>query len=444
MNSLFRLKMTGLFKTKLKSRLSATKFSAGYGEKSITPPLGADLSGYGFYLDRRAEGVLDDLKVRALYLKNKAEPLILISCDLLSLQVEFSDKVRGEIASSHKINSRNIFLACTHTHTGPAAHPLPGLGEVRPGYLEKVSRAIKEAVSAAELGGKEAEFFFSLLRIEPIGYNRRKGNFEEIDPMLKVGILKQGEKRIFLFNYACHPVVLGPAKQVSADWPGAVIHEIEKKGDRAIFFQGFCGDIDPVTNLNCWGAGTKEDLLFYGKMLAQRVYRAENFASPLTETGLKAAEKRIRLPLQVLRKDEIEKETKSFLEKNRHFPHAERLAEEWKKRAEQSCEEFREKPWLENAPIQAFGIGGLKILGIPGEVFSRIGLNLQKKWRSLLTAGYANGNVGYLPTRSAYRTAGDYAAYCAPKFYSTFAFSPEVEGILIKESSRLLSSISGQ
>ena len=40
----------------------------GYGEATITPPLGTDLTGFGFYLDRKAEKILDDLKVRALYL----------------------------------------------------------------------------------------------------------------------------------------------------------------------------------------------------------------------------------------------------------------------------------------------------------------------------------------------------------------------------------------
>jgi hypothetical protein len=47
---------------------SPSRFSAGYGERLITPPMGVDLSGYGFYLDRKAGAVLDDLKVRAVHL----------------------------------------------------------------------------------------------------------------------------------------------------------------------------------------------------------------------------------------------------------------------------------------------------------------------------------------------------------------------------------------
>ena len=33
---------------------SGSSLQAGYGEKTITPPLGTDLAGFGFYLDRRA------------------------------------------------------------------------------------------------------------------------------------------------------------------------------------------------------------------------------------------------------------------------------------------------------------------------------------------------------------------------------------------------------
>jgi hypothetical protein len=58
-----------------------------------------------------------------------------------------------------------------------------------------------------------------------------------------------------------------------------------------------------------------------------------------------------------------------------------------------------------------------------------------------MTAGYANGDVGYLPTEEAYLNPDDYACYCAPKFYGLFNFAPAVEKVLIEESSRVLSLI---
>jgi len=40
------------------------KLMAGYGEKIITPPLGIELTGYGFYLERKANYINVILKVR--------------------------------------------------------------------------------------------------------------------------------------------------------------------------------------------------------------------------------------------------------------------------------------------------------------------------------------------------------------------------------------------
>jgi neutral ceramidase len=417
------------------------KLFAGYGEKIITPPPGIDLCGYGFYLDRRAESVLDDLKARALFLKNDSQALILISCDLIGFAVEFSDAVRQEISSRHNLPFQNILLACIHTHSGPATQSLPGLGEVNPAYLEKVKASILEAVAQSEEDLSEADFTFSSEVCEPIGFNRRKRDFEEIDSQLNAAIFRQGNRKIYLLNYACHAVTLGPTKQVSADWPGALIREVEKDSNKGIFFQGFCGDIDPVSNLNRWGAGTKEDLLLYGKMLWARARKAESFAKAPGEPSLKAAENRISLPIYVCKKNEIEKEVEIFLEHNRRFPQAERVIREWKKKALENFDQLSKNPFMENIPIQAAAIGGLKILGLPGEVFCLFGIKLRKKYTALLTLGYSGGSIGYLPTRKAYSQADDYACYAAPKFYSVFPFSPEIERILLKESQTLLAKI---
>jgi len=83
----------------------------------------------------------------------------------------------------------------------------------------------------------------------------------------------------------------------------------------------------------------------------------------------------------------------------------------------------------------------MQILGLPGEVFCSPGIKLREKFPALMTAGYANGDVGYLPTEEAYLNPDDYACYCAPKFYGLFNFTPKIELTLIEESSQLLSSI---
>jgi hypothetical protein len=420
-----------------------SSLTVGYGERVITPPLGVDLCGYGFYLDRKAERVRDDLKVRALFLRNEDQALVLASCDLVGFSVDFSDSVRRTIARDHNIPAQNILLACIHTHSGPATQSLPGLGEVDEKYMKKVRRAIEEAAAEAHERMKEADFTFAFEAIEPIGYNRRTKNFKGIDPILKVALLRQKSQKIYLLSYACHPVVFGPLKNVSADWPGAVVSGIEKRGHQAIFFQGFCGDIDPVSQLNRWGAGKDEDLALYGEMLSRRVFKAEKFAVEPRKNSLKAIETRIAIPLRVPSQEQIEAEAQEFAKTYAQFPGGSRFAEEWKDKALAALSTFRFKPYLENVPLQAMAVGHIKFLGIPGEVFCGLGLKLQRRWHPLFPLGYANGSIGYIPTRRSFGDSADYACYCAPKFYTLFPFTPDIEKTLIRESDRLLASLKG-
>jgi hypothetical protein len=413
---------------------------AGYGEVTITPPLGTELAGFGFYLDRTAESVLDDLKVRVLYLDDRAAQLLIISCDLIGFSVSQADKIRAQVGAGLGLPPRNILLACTHTHSGPATAALAGLGRVDFRYVRRLPSAILEAAELAVRSAATAELGWAIEAVEPIGFNRRRRSFEEIDPWLKVLVVRRKEGRVYLLNYACHAVTLGPTGEVSADWPGALVREIERSGDRGLFVQGFCGDIDPVAYLNRRLGANAEDLDLYGKLLAARARKAENGATFSSLVRLQAVERRIRLPLLVPRRRDLEREVREALKFRGEFPKTRLIIRRWKQRAEKHHLALRRSPWMENLPLQAMTVGDLRLLGLPGEVFCGYGLKLRKKWPALMTAGLANGDVGYLPTRRAFNTAGDYACYFSPKFYALFPFSPAIEPILLRASREILSS----
>jgi hypothetical protein len=414
---------------------------AGYGEKTITPPLGLELSGYGFYLDRCAESVLDDLKVRAVFLDGGTSRIVLISFDLIGFTVAFADRLRAAVSRKLKIPPANITLACTHTHTGPATQPLPGIGEMDDRYMKTLPAAAQAAAAAAAADAREAEFSSAAEAIEPIGYNRRSGNFDGIDPYLKVASFTRPDGRIFLLNYACHAVVVGRKPLVSADWPGAAVRALEARGHRAAVLQGFCGDIDPVTNLNRWGEGTPEDLKLYGEILAGRAVKSAGLSPRIKKVSLRTAEKRIRIPLDVPAREEIEARAAFFLEKNAGFPMADRYADEWARTAREKYAGLAAKPYVDNVPVQALSIGGLRIIALPGEVFSAYSLMLAREFPFLLTAGYANGNAGYLPSGSAFEDPQDYASVFAPMFYTIFPFRRDLPLLLVGTARELLSTV---
>jgi hypothetical protein len=414
---------------------------AGYGEKIVSPPLGTDLTGFGFYLDRRTDRILDDLKARALFLKDEVQALLLVVCDLLGFTVPFSDEVRRRLARELGIPRQNILLACTHTHSGPAAQPLAGLGVVNHAYVKALPGAISEAAAMAVASPLPAEFGCQVEAVEPIGYNRRNRDFVEIDPWLKVAVFKQKDQKIYLLNYACHAVTLGPTKEVTADWLGATVAEVEKTGNRALVFQGYCGDIDPVCYMNRRLGATADDFKLSGKILAERAFKVEKYTAFAEGSKLRAIETRIRLPLQVFPKKNLDKETESAYEATKEFARSREVVQAWRKRVVKHHDAYLKSPWMENVPIQAIGIGDLKILALPGEIFSGYGVKLAAKWPRLMTFGYSNGNIGYLPSRKAFSTPNDYACYCAPKFYALFSFAPEVEQTLLRAGQDLLGKI---
>lgn len=416
--------------------------TVGYGERTITPPLGVDLAGYGFYLERRAESVLDDLVCRAVCVRAGGRALLLIACDLIGFTVEEADAIRAALAAAHGLPRQAVLLAATHTHCGPATQPMPGLGEVDEPYMARLRGLVAEAAAEAVASARPAGFARALEAIEPLGYNRRRKDFRGVDNVLKAVVFTTAERRLYLLNYACHAVVFGRRRHVSADWPGAVVREIEKAGDRAVVFQGFCGDIDPVLQMNRWGEGTPDDLGDIADLVRRRLARAGRYAArPAGQVVLAAREDRIDIPLTVPGKRAIERQAAAFARTYAQFPGADRFAEDWRRRALEAAPAMRRDPAVRNVPVQALAIGGLRMAALPGEFFSEIGLKLRRTFDPLLPVGYANGNIGYIPTDRDYRDRTDYACYCAPMFYGLFPFAPGIERTFLTAARRALRRI---
>ena len=72
---------------------------AGFGMWELTPPMGVELAGYGYYLGRRAESVRDPLYARAVIIETEEEKSLLISCDVLGLSRTVCDAVIAHAAS---------------------------------------------------------------------------------------------------------------------------------------------------------------------------------------------------------------------------------------------------------------------------------------------------------------------------------------------------------
>jgi hypothetical protein len=126
--------------------------AAGFGKWELTPPIGVELAGYGYYLNRRALSVRDPLYARAVLLETDYMRSLVISCDLLGL----SKSVCAEVfryAQKLRIPTERVMIVSTHTHTGPAIKYHEGCGFVDEVYAATVGSLICRAIdeSATDL-----------------------------------------------------------------------------------------------------------------------------------------------------------------------------------------------------------------------------------------------------------------------------------------------------
>jgi len=95
----------------------AESLSGGAAEIDITPPVGARLAGY--FSERLATGTHDSLHAKAVVLRQGAEQIALVSCDLLGIPLGVTTKARAQASRRTGIPLRNIVICATHSHTGP-------------------------------------------------------------------------------------------------------------------------------------------------------------------------------------------------------------------------------------------------------------------------------------------------------------------------------------
>ena len=282
----------------------------GYSIIDITPPIGIELCGYGCFLERKAENVLDLLYARAVNLNDGNKKLLLINCDLVALTESITRKVKKMLSDNFKIAEECIMLLSTHTHTGPCPGKSMGiaLGEPDEKYISLLTELLYEAGRTAVLNTREVKQARQFVRaIEPIGYNRADPQGSVDNSLHGIAFYFKEGKPLALVSHGCHPVTLGASTQISADYPGRVVRALSNKGFDGVFLTGFCGDIDPVSNLKKWGSGTSEVIDGYGERIANAFTEWVEKADPMDNMNLDAFEIPISLELQCLKDDEIEK-----------------------------------------------------------------------------------------------------------------------------------------
>lgn len=362
---------------------------AGYGKTEITPPLGVELAGYGYYLKRRATRVDDPLFVRAVALEDRGRTYVVVSCDILGLNRGIVGRVRAALLDKHAIPPSHVLIVSIHTHTAAPAIAHEGCGEVCPEYVETLPGAILAACEDALSDMRRVTSLrFSMGRLDGRYAYNRAAEDGPVDDRARGFLLSRSERApIALISYACHPVCHGRSTGVSADYPGRVCRMAEEKGVLPVYLNGLCGDIDPLTRED----GARIDA-FAAAILSALTDEME---LPMRVFGGEVADEIRLLPVS---REDIESAAERAASRPDAIPGADRVARAWER---EMLSKFDDLPSREPISVHYLVLGGVPVAALPFEGFCAIGHKIRDVLGDTraLTLGCADELLGYLPTR---------------------------------------------
>ena len=391
---------------------SLAQLRAGVGETDITPPLGTPLRGY--YNERLATNVHDPLYAKALVLEDGSQTLVIVITDLVDVAPAGFKEARARIAQDMGIPAANIIISATHTHTGP---------EMSPAYQDMLATKIYDAVAMAQQALQPAAIKSGVGEEESVSFHRRfmmkdgtvKFNPGPLNPDIvrpmgpidpEVGILyvetPGGKPIAVLVNFAIHLDTVG-GTEISADFPAFISQVLKKmmgEDTMVLFGLGTCG------NINHFNVKSPETLKGFqraeriGYALAASVIRELPALESAQVTQLQAAHEDLQLKIPEYTEQQVAEAKVNAQKKSDHESSTPEIREAMKilRVQERNGEPLQ-------AEVQAFGLGDVGIVALPGEIFVELGLEIKEKspFKHTFILTLSNNSIGYVPNEEAFQ-----------------------------------------
>ncbi len=323
-------------------------------------------------------------------------------------------------------------IACTHTHTGPLTADWPENQMVADAaYLDVLGRRIADAAVLASKRLLPVSAWVAHGKVEGVAFNRRywmndgslrtnppfqspgiAGPAGPLNPDLGLLLLRgfDGEPAALLTSYALHPDQVG-GTALGADYEGVMVGLLKGAlgaGCAVLCTNGCAGDINhfdmsrpgPQYGMACAERS--------GRALAGEAIRRLSDLAPLEAPRLRAASRGIELPLRVPTPEEVEwarplagTPMTEFDQAGLDIVAADRIME-LHARGETHIP----------AEITAITLGELALVGLPGEIFSQLGLEIKRNspFTHTFVVELCNDSIGYLPPHNVYEEGGYEAA----------------------------------
>ncbi len=415
----------------------ASEFKAGFARVDITPPIGTGLSGYSMV--RISDGIKDTLDLNAVAFSDGSNKAVVISADIINFRAYFN-LYRQQVAKAAGLPPEAVFIACTHTHTGPVigaciyGQTFDSFDKAST-YERFVGERLADVAQLAIADLAPAKLSIARGEAKNISFIRRyrmkdgtcrtnpgRDNPDVVGPVGKpdemvqlVRIDREGHDAIAIVNFQCHPDTIGGTK-ISADWPRVVRETVERAldGVKCIFINGAQGDSNHICVDSSRKIPSGRNIVYrhMGRVVAGAVLGAWDACEPVAagKVGFGVRETKV----------------KTNRPKPEELPEAERIWALYKAGKlsqipgtgmQRTTNEAaaRRKVYLKDGPdyfdfpLSAVTVGdSLAFVGFPGEPFTAYGTILKEKspFRMTVPACITNGNFGYLPTDEALRETG--------------------------------------
>ncbi len=342
-------------------------------------------------------------------------PVAIVACDILMVSRDILDEAARRIEKSYGIPFENVLINASHTHHAPTTATIHGY-ERDEKFSKRVRSAIVEAVGRAKKRMKDSsptELLFAMGEEKEVGQNSRLllsdgtiywiGPREDVvrptgpfDPELPVlGLRREdGKFEALLFNHSTHCIGTRAGGKRSPGFYGLAAQDIEGElGGTALFVAG--------------AFGSTHNLRLGGDEMARRIASAVRTA--LGSAGLRDAavirSRKKEVVFRVREFDDAKEDAAVAAYCRKRASGAEYIIEVFRKmRSALAAKRGQEqRTW-----IQALRIGDVAIVGVPGEFFTKLGLDIKERspFPNTLIAGVANDYIGYIPDSEAYDLGG--------------------------------------
>jgi len=393
---------------------------AGFAEVEFTPKKDGYVTG-GFS-PIYVKGTDGGLFAHAAAFTSRGESVILVSLDILSFKAAYGNEIRRRISEATGVPADHILIAAIHNHTGPALDYQLWLSPPDPEISGNTAdKAVEAAVTAwntreeAALGtGKCYETRYSFNRdwvlsdgsiVMNPGRNqelvRQAGQVDQSVNVMRVDDAA-GRPMAFIVNFACHPDCIALKTQYSADYPGYLNRALKAKyGEnvKVLFFNGTAGDI------NCLDFENRTHEAYFGKDKNAPKVIGEALAADIIKLNLKIVADQTDPLIQsvsemhkTVRRKKTPEMREWALEVKKKEAAGEKLSFLEIAFPTEYLEDDSDIPDTVDLEIHTIQLGPWAIVGLPGEIYTRIGLKIKAEspYPETVVFELSNGTHGYI------------------------------------------------